>query len=237
MVLGLGLAALASARADASLDHARAARARLGSGVWSRIVRIENTATRSRYPRELHALVFEVGGLLWFYCDADGTQSFSTHYRQLAAEKADFAPLLRAIEPGFTRFAVVADDPAAPPPPRAELPNGCFIDSYAALRDLLARGELIASARLLMVYYRIGGSLRGHTVLAYDTPGGSYVMDPTPPDHTAQRVPPARAGDAVAVAQEARPELAIARARWVPTELPRSTPLVAALASAPPATP
>lgn len=235
MVLSLGFGALASARADASLDHARAARARLGSGVWSRIVRIENTAKRSHYPRELHALVFEVGGLLWFYSDGDGTQSFSTHYHQLAAEKADFAPLLRAIDPGFTHFALVADDPTAPPPSRAQLPNGCFINSYAALRDLLARGELIASARLLLVYYRIGGSLRGHTVLAYDTPGGSYVMDPTAPDNTAQPVPAARAKDAVAVAQEARPELAIARARWVPTELPRSTPLLAALtpASAP----
>ena len=235
MVLSLGFGALASARADASLDHARTARARLGSGVWSRIVRIENTAKRSHYPRELHALVFEVGGLLWFYSDGDGTQSFSTHYHQLAAEKADFAPLLRAIDPGFTHFALVADDPTAPPPSRAQLPNGCFINSYAALRDLLARGELIASARLLLVYYRIGGSLRGHTVLAYDTPGGSYVMDPTAPDNTAQPVPAARAKDAVAVAQEARPELAIARARWVPTELPRSTPLLAALtpASAP----
>jgi len=235
LVLSLGFGALASARADASLDHARAARARLGSGVWSRIVRIENTAKRSHYPRELHALVFEVGGLLWFYSDGDGTQSFSTHYHQLAAEKADFAPLLRAIDPGFTHFALVADDPTAPPPSRAQLPNGCFINSYAALRDLLARGELIASARLLLVYYRIGGSLRGHTVLAYDTPGGSYVMDPTAPDNTAQPVPAARAKDAVAVAQEARPELAIARARWVPTELPRSTPLLAALtpASAP----
>ena len=45
----------------------------------------------------LHALVFELAGMLWFYTAEDGTQSFSLRIDRLDAEKADFGPMLRDI--------------------------------------------------------------------------------------------------------------------------------------------
>ena len=155
--------------ADHSLVNARRAQALLGSDVWSEVIRIENDARNSRYPRSLHALVFELAGILWFYTEADGTQSFSLHQGQLAAEKANYAPLLRDIEPGFTRWTAVAADVAAGNslPPEAPLPNGCFIESYAALRMLVARGVPVREPRLLSYYAQGKVRQAGHTVLAY----------------------------------------------------------------------
>ena len=43
--------------ADFSLEAARRAQVALGPDVWSQVIRIENEARVSRYPRELHALV------------------------------------------------------------------------------------------------------------------------------------------------------------------------------------
>ena len=96
---------LAGERAD--LTNARSAQAILGADVWSQVIRIENTGSTKKYPRTVHALVFEVAGILWFYQDGEGTQSFSLHRGRLEAEKADFAPLLADIHPGFTRWTVV----------------------------------------------------------------------------------------------------------------------------------
>ena len=55
------------------LDHAQRARAMLGAGIWSRVIRIENVSAGSRYPATVYALVFELSGILWFYTDIDGT--------------------------------------------------------------------------------------------------------------------------------------------------------------------
>src|SRR5438128_6171915 len=104
----LTVLAAAVARGDSSLDFARRAQALLGPDTWSEVIQIGNASLSSTYPKKLHALVFEFAGLLWFYTDCDGTQSFSLRKNRLAEEKADFAPLLRDIDPGFLRWDVVA---------------------------------------------------------------------------------------------------------------------------------
>ena len=84
-------------------------------------------------PRVLHALVFEFSGILWFYTDTDGTQSLSLRKGRLDEDKADLGPLLRDIEPGFTRWrALPEESKRADVTTAEELPNGCFIESVAA---------------------------------------------------------------------------------------------------------
>jgi hypothetical protein len=186
--------------ADHSLAHARQAQAMLGPEVWSQVIRIENAARRGPYPQTLHALVFELEGVLWFYTDADGTQSFSLQRGRLADEKADFGPLLRDIEPGFTRWTVVADPARAEETPRGPLPNGCFIQSVVASRGLGAGAE---QPQLLAYYVRTSRGLRGHTVLTYRMHGRVGVFDPEHPLQ-AQKYPEALGRDALALARAVR---------------------------------
>jgi hypothetical protein len=89
------------------------AQTRLGTEVWSQVIRIENKTPAKGFPKVVHALVFELADILWFYDVAHGTQSFSMHKGRLAEEKADFAPLLRDIHAGFGRWTVVAERPGA----------------------------------------------------------------------------------------------------------------------------
>ncbi len=176
--------AVLGAGADHSLGEVRRARERLGPEVWSQIIQIENTAPRSVYPRRLHALVFELAGILWFYTPFDGTQSFSLHRGRLAEEKADFTPLLRDIEPGFARWTRAGDDLAEPESlaDRAPLKNGCFIESYARLLRLVGEGAPVGEPRLLMYYFGAAPGRRGgHTVLAYEEAGALRVYDPDRP--------------------------------------------------------
>jgi hypothetical protein len=210
-----------------SLEHVRRARELIGSELWSRVIRIENTSPASVYPREVFALVFELGGILWFYTDADGTQSFSLHANNLAAEKADFGPLLRDIDAGLAHHAVMPEDAAVAASREGEsLPNGCFIESYAALRSRAERGEIILHARLLSYYVTRRGQSLGHTVLAYETPRGAFVLDPVRPDRP-MRSKRATTDDPLALARRLRPDLAIARARWAPTLTGIEAPLLA----------
>ena len=176
--------AAACAGGDDSLVYARRAQALLGSGVWSQVLRIENHSGVSPYPRTVHALVFELAGILWFYTDLDGTQSFSLHRGRLAEEKANFEPLLRDIDPGFQRWTEVAADLKATQAHAvgAELRNGCFIESYVALRRLVARGEAVTAPRLLSYYPKHSRHGVGHTVLAYANAGQVVVIDPLRPD-------------------------------------------------------
>ncbi|MEO7598953.1 MAG: hypothetical protein ABIV50_08470 [Opitutus sp.] len=180
------------ARAD-SLENAQRARAMLGADVWSRVIRIENIAVASKYPPMLFAVVFELSGLLWFYTDADGTQSFSLHRHNLAAEKADFAPLLQDIDPGFVRWDVVpADSAVAPPAGAGGLPNGCLIESFAYVRKLRAAGVDVRNAQLVSFYFDAEGTLAGHTVLAYEGRKGAFLIDPnnpTQPVRVGKRLP------------------------------------------------
>lgn len=180
------LAALALAtvlRADASLAHARAAQALLDPAEWSRVLRIENSRSRARYPRALHALVFAHDGVLWFYYAGEGTQSLSLHRDDLAAETADLAPLLRAIDPGFARFEIIPAPAAPAPATGAPPPNACFIECLAELRARLARGEPVREARLLTSWTTVAPSRgpAGHTRLACAMPHGVVVFDPGRP--------------------------------------------------------
>ena len=199
--------------ADVSLETARRAQALLGPGVWSQVIRVENDAHPSRYTRELHALVFELAGVLWFYTDTDGTQSFSLRRGRLAEEKADFAPLLRDIEPGFVRWSVAPDGEATP----GKLPNGCFIESVATLRARLERGEAVASAQLLSYYIDATDGRHGHTVLSFATSHGVEVIDPDRPRHPLRY----SASEATGALQLARALEGgrVAAARWVPVDL------------------
>jgi hypothetical protein len=210
--IGLGgLLVATTMRADVSLDAARRAQVLLGSDVWSEVIRVENRARPSRYPREFHALVFELAGVLWFYTSTDGTQSFSLHRGLLTEEKADFAPLLRAIEPGFQRWSVVTAEAPAP----GKLPKGCFIESVAALRARLARGEMTMQPRLLCYYVEKSFGLAGHTVLAYATRDGVEVIDPD--DAPPVRLDAALTDDALTWARALRGS-EITRARFVPLD-------------------
>jgi len=90
----------------AGLRDAIAARALLGPAIWARVVRIDNAGPRgagprNAYPLTVYATVFELSGILWFYCDADGTQSLSVRRGSPEADKADPGPLLRAISGQF----------------------------------------------------------------------------------------------------------------------------------------
>ncbi len=214
------LVAAASPGADLSLLHVRRAQKLLGPEVWSEVIRVENTARRSHYPRTVHALVFELAGLLWFYTDTDGTQSFSLHRGRLAEEKADYAPLLRDIEPGFVRWSVVVDgaENFEEQAPGAALPNGCFIESYAALRRLVAVGATVAEPRLLSYYGKSAQERQGHTVLAYSVPGHVVVIDPLRPD-VKRDFPATLAADPKGLARALEGPV-VAAARVLPLPLP-----------------
>jgi hypothetical protein len=199
--------------ADDSLAHARQAQAMLGPDVWSQVISIENTAPHSPYPRTLHAVVFELEGLLWFYTDTDGTQSFSLKRGRLAEEKADYGPLLRDIEPGFTRWSAVRGAIGAAEVPPAALPNGCFIQSVAATRAL---GGGANHLRLLSYYVQTPSGLHGHTVLAYSVRGRVQVFDPQWPNR-AEKFSEALARDALTLARMLRGD-DVVRARLLPLD-------------------
>ena len=167
-------------RGDFTLEQADRAQRLLGRETWSRIIAIEHDSPRSAYPRAFHALVFELSGILWFYTPLDGTQSFSLHVGDLEGEKADFTPLVRAIEPGFVRWHTV-DEAAVTAGPGVTLSNGCFIDSIVALRERLARGEVLTMPRLVSYYVDTPSGLRGHTVLAFEQAGQVVVYDAARP--------------------------------------------------------
>jgi hypothetical protein len=171
---------ISSICAASSLQNAQRAQALLGPGTWSRIIRVENVAEKSLYPSVVFALVFELGSILWFYADTEGTQSFSLHQNNLAAEKADFSQLLRAIEPGFQRYSILEEMPAVENELIEQLPNGCLIESVASIQWLIDRGETIDRANLVSFYFELDGERKGHTVLAYENEAGAYLVDPTP---------------------------------------------------------
>lgn len=167
--------------AQTPLENATHARSLLGPAVWSKIIRIENDSRRSRYPRVVHALVFELCGVLWFYTDADGTQSFSLHRDRIDEEKADFGPLLLDIDRGFRRWSEVTPPWREPPRGGALLRNGCFIESVCLWRTRPPTGSVAGSPRLLSYYVETPGGRLGHTVLAYETAGRIEVVDPVSP--------------------------------------------------------
>jgi hypothetical protein len=185
----LATAGAASAEVRAApqgLRDALAARAMLGDGVWARVVRIDNAGRRpawrrSAYPKIVFALVFELSGALWFYTDADGTQSLSLTLGTLERDKAAPGPLFLAIDPGFTSWAWIPEpgdlrDPSGPPPA-----NACFVESISALLQRTALGGEADAPELLSYYVDTPFGRLGHTVLLYGTRGGLAAVDPGSP--------------------------------------------------------
>jgi hypothetical protein len=217
-ILPLVVLLFALARADESLLHARRAQALLADDVWSEVIRLDNVALASVYPRTVHALIFEFVGRLWFYCSVNGTQSFSLYADRLAEDKADFAPLLREIEPGFRRWVVLADGDA----PAGPLENGCFIESIATLRQRVAEGADVAEPHLLSYYIDTQTGSRGHTVLVYRERGRAILCDPSQPE-TSFSFPVGLARDAVKLARAfENPD--VVKARLLPIPLPTKAP-------------
>lgn len=188
----------------------------LGPDVWMRALRIENDNRRSVYPRTVYALAFEFNGLLWFYCDTDGTQSLSLHTNRLAEEKNELGELLHAIEPGFVRYRVLRCDPTAAPPRRAP-PNACFVESVVALREIVQQDASVTDAALLAYYVEQDGERRGHTVLLLERGERRFAVDP---QRGAWQLasPPEEWTDALAWARtiEGPAWSRVAAARWVP---------------------
>ena len=177
-VLGVTVV-LAGERTD--LTNARRAQAVLGADVWSQVIRIENSGSTQKYARTVHALVFEVAGILWLYHDSEGSQSFSLHRGRLEAEKADFAPLLADIHAGFTRWSVMTTtEPVAVGAPGTLL-NGCFVESIANLRHRVIGGGVANRPKLLSYFYGSARIRPGHTVLTFETDDGVVVIDPVEP--------------------------------------------------------
>ena len=164
------------------LTNARRAQIILGADVWSQVIRIENTGNTEKYPRTVHALVFEVAGILWFYHDGEGTQSFSLHRGRLEAEKADYAPLLADIHAGFTRWTVVPSTEPVTVGAPGSLRNGCFVESVATLRDWVVKGGVANRPKLLSYFYHSARIRPGHTVLTFETNDGVVVIDPVEPN-------------------------------------------------------
>jgi hypothetical protein len=211
------------------LENAQRARTLLGPGVWSRIIRVENSADHSVYPRTVYALVFELSGILWFYTDTNGTQSFSLHRHSLLAEKADFTPLLRDIELGFESYEIVPGDKTRERQgSKKPLPFGCLIESVAAARALIDRGEPMQRVELVWFYFNAYRSLQGHTVLAYEGTEGAYLVDPAYPTRRL-RVGEKLPDEPMVLAQSLKVAgLTILKARQLSIPLPRPTAIALA---------
>ncbi len=161
--------------APATLSHLLRARAELGDAHWSAILRL--ASSDSARPAD-EALVFEFANALWIYRPADGTQSLSRHWNNVAAERRDLLPLLQHIDPAYTTFRECdAAELATISSSTGELPNGCFIQSVAESRRL-EREAGITDGCLLSYYADTAEGQRGHTVLVYQDATGSHVFDP-----------------------------------------------------------
>ena len=206
----LSVAALATGLGvDGSLESVRRAQGLLEPRVWTEVIRIENSAASSRYPRVVNAMIFQLDSVLWFYTPTDGTQSLSLYRGRAEADKRDLGPLLAAIDAGFTQWEVL---PQAGGPPHAEarLPNGCFIESMAILFQKLAYGSRIENPRLLSYYVALPAGIRGHTVLQYTLGGKVQVIDPDRPSGII-RIHYANEDDPKSVADRIRGDVAKAR--------------------------
>ncbi|HZZ58225.1 MAG TPA: hypothetical protein VFE31_10375 [Opitutaceae bacterium] len=203
----LALGATVHAAADPHLAHVWRARRLLGPETWARALRIANRAP-GRYPAEVDALVFELEGALWFYTDADGTQSLSQYLNRTERDKADLGPLLRAIEPGFAAWEDAP--PCLEDSVAGALPNGCFIQSLGLLRERRMAGLALARPRLLSYYVQTPGGLRGHTVLQFREGDAWRVVDPLRPKARLV-IHPRNPDDPRACAIQLRPDVASAR--------------------------
>jgi hypothetical protein len=210
------LALTATLRGDmqenTSMLYARQAAAMLGPTLWKRVLRVHNTSTEGRYPRSFGAVVFEMGGILWFYTSTDGTQSLSLRRGHALEDERNLGPLLDHIDPGFSRWDLDSEVPA-PDNKGSVPPNACFIQSVALLRHNLLAGVSAEHAKLLSYYVAYPTGLKGHTVLYIETDKGPTIIDPLM-QRRPLRVRSANPGDPNCVAYCIRRDVALAR--WVP---------------------
>lgn len=199
----------------ASVESVRRAQSRFGSEVWTQAIVITNTDSTAVYPKTTYALAFEFNSILWLYTPYDGTQSLSLYRGRLSQDQANLLPLLKEIHSGFVSYTELPADPAFVPDESDLLPNGCFVESLTAARELLARGDRLFRAGILLFYAK-GTSQQGHAVLAYETEAGVFIDD-------VDRQEPAQlkgawTDEALALAKRYLPDLRrkLASARFVP---------------------
>ncbi len=217
----LALTASCAAGMPDGLADAIAARSLLGPDVWARVVRLEKAKergleTRTIYPSTTYALVFELSGILWFYCDADGTQSLSTRLGSVEADKLDPGPLFKAISPRFADWEWSDGPSRTATPARVPPPNACFIECLSILRQRAAVGAETLSPRLLVYYVDTPSGRVGHTVLVFATQHGVAAVDPESPLKSI-RIPALEASDAREVARFLRGR-DVAAARELPLD-------------------
>ena len=152
--------------------------------MWTQVVRIDNASAASPYPRVVHALIFQLDSVLWFYTPRDGTQSLSLYRGQAERDKANLGPLLLAIDPGFSHWTLLPDSDETRDN-GLRLQNGCFIESISLLFRELEKGSPIENAMLLSYYVSLPGGIRGHTVLQFTSGGRVQVIDPDRPARAA----------------------------------------------------
>lgn len=172
------LLAAIPATGDDTLYDTQEARARIGSGRWTRIIRIENPDGHSDYPDQFHALVFELESLLWLYVPGVGTQSLSLFSGRTERDKLDLQPLLLAANPAFSRHSVVDAALVNPPDGRlagATLPEGCFIHAVSDWDAMRDRGETPEFAGILV--YHVSVDQRGHAVFYFTSHGHHFIID------------------------------------------------------------
>jgi hypothetical protein len=195
------------------MRYAREASEMLGPTLWKRVICVHNTSAESRYPKTLGAVVFEMGGILWFYTSTDGTQSLSLRRGHAREDERDFGPLLIHIDPGLSRWDYDSQGPGTAKRKNAVPPNACFVQSIALLRLSLSAGMSADHARLLSYYVAYPDGLKGHTVLYLETDGGPTIIDPLM-QRSPFQVRNANPEDPKSVACCIRRD--VASARWVP---------------------
>jgi hypothetical protein len=183
LLLLLAIVGTCFASAADGLSDAVAARRLLGPDVWSRIARIENAPAhglerRTPYPPTVYALVFEMSDILWFYCDADGTQSLSRRYGSVEADKADPGPLFRAISGKFGPWSWVDNSVDSVEAAAHAPPNACFIECIAELRRRSQLGKQTGLPRIFFVYEDTPTGRLGHTLLVFQSGYGLSAIDP-----------------------------------------------------------
>jgi len=209
--LALMPVARAEAERDRSMLYAREASDLLGPTLWKRVIRIQNTSAESRYPRSFGALVFEMGGILWFYAATDGTQSLSLMRNHVKEDEGNLGPLLVGIDAGFSCQEIEPADWGMQEGIQTP-PNACFIQSIALFRRELSQGNRVQRARLLSYYVALPTGIKGHTVLYLEARDGPTIIDPLA-WRRPLRVRAKDLGDAKSVAYCLRRD--VAYARWV----------------------
>lgn len=172
-----------SAEAVDSLAWARRARELIGPDLWAQVVAWERAGGARSEPESSSLLVFELAGRLWCYEPGVGTQSLSIFAGRLDEDKANLAPLLQELDPRRGAYRVI--DPAwrlvASGVAEMHVPAGCFVESLARLRRMIAQQGAPEHASLLAYYAPVGDTQGGHTVLYYEKEGRRFIFDPGRP--------------------------------------------------------